>query len=141
MSENQIKVLVKYPYKEAKVVTIENTLKTKQEIVGGYIEIVSFPTVEGVDLVVNEEGKLDRLEGNFWLPHHQDCAVGPAIILAHDDEGDAIGLTDEQIKSVQNYIDTFKIEEGFCFYQNFHMLNACMKNLQKDFDKKHEGEM
>ena len=80
MEKRKIKVIIKEPNKDPVVSEIVDDLKTIQKIVGGYIEVVPFPNVKGVDLVVNEEGKLEKLPGNFFIPHYEDCIVGSCKI-------------------------------------------------------------
>ena len=75
-----IKILYKAPYQAPEIKEIEDKLENWQELVGGYIECVGMPKTKGVDLYVNEEGKLDGLLGNFWLPEYEDCVVGPCSI-------------------------------------------------------------
>jgi len=140
--EPRIKVLIKKPYQEIEEVEIDNELKTLQEIVGGLIQIVPFPTVKGVDLIINEEGKLESLDGNFFMPHYEDCTVGNAIMASHDEEGNLASISDKQKKKVKEYIDTFQLNEGEDLYRGFHILNHLMKEKQKVFDKKlKDGEM
>ena len=58
------------------------TLAEAQEIVGGYVEIVQLPNCPGIQMLVNEEGLIHRMEFN---PEASDMAgkiiVGPALIL------------------------------------------------------------
>ena len=122
MEKRKIKVIIKEPYKDAVVKEIVDDLKTIQGIVGGYIEVVSFPTVKGVDLVVNEEGKLDKLAGNFFIPHYEDCVVGACMITGYNDEGEFISLTEDQIKKVSNYINNYKLEYGEDVYEDLNVI-------------------
>lgn len=88
---------------------IENTLESLQEIVGGWIEIPFLSrrfADEGIDVIINEEGKLIGLEpqiavlqrGTFELV---DLVAGNCIFASHDEYGDTIGLTDKQIKVIK----------------------------------------
>ena len=95
-NKKMLKVLVKEPYRQPYVKEIEDTLDDKQLIVGGLIECVGMPDVKHVDLYVNEEGKLDRLPGNFWLPEYEDCVVGTCFMIGYDENtGENISLTDK----------------------------------------------
>ena len=58
----QIKVLVKRPGEPAQLQTVENTLEALQEIVGGYIETITF--AEDACIICNEEGRLMGLPYN-----------------------------------------------------------------------------
>ena len=54
--EKRINVVVKEPGKPAERRTIDNTLEALQQLVGGYIETVTFAS--DVLAIVNEEGRL-----------------------------------------------------------------------------------
>lgn len=135
MEKQKIKVIIKEPYKDAVIKEVIDDLKTIQSIIDGYLEVVPFPTVKGVDLIVNEEGKLDKLDGNFFIPHYKDCIVGTCIIAGYNDDGVFISLTDEQIEKVKAYIKTFEISEEYDFYRDFDVLDRMMNRKLKEFDK------
>ena len=80
---------------------------TLSRAVGGLIEAVTLPN--GLTLWVNEEGKNDGLPVNDYATRlfvsafgaGIDIIVGDAIITGgYDDEGETLGLTDEQVKSL-----------------------------------------
>ena len=94
---------------ELKVKEIENSLENLQKIVGGYIEMPYISKVfiqNGIDMVINEEGKyMDDLEPQIAIlgkVNNQilDLIYGNCIFVSHDDNGETIGLNDEQIKVV-----------------------------------------
>ena len=81
----------------------------------GWIECVRIESL-GVDLWLNEEGKLEGLPINFaasylyWdeykrpiLDRLADPIVGNVIITTSNDEGDTTGLSDEQLDHLQRY--------------------------------------
>ena len=100
----KIKVLYKKPYEPLEAVEIEDTYECIRDMIGGYIEFIDIPTVEGVEVILDEEGKLKGLDPNFDLPEYFDTIVGPALIVGSDDEGGTISLTKEQIMKVIDYI-------------------------------------
>ena len=73
------------------------------EAVGGYLEaavIPTIPTTENytIDCFVDEEGMLKHLSINmrlsaFALPVYDLPIVGDAVFVAHDAEGETVGLT------------------------------------------------
>ena len=93
-----IRVIIKEPGKAAQIKEIENTLETFQEIVSGYIE--TFEIGARMSLVCNEEGKLRKLQPNFKCAN--DVIVGTVILTTHNDEGDFIDLSDNQIEFLFN---------------------------------------
>lgn len=81
--------IIKIDGSEEKV-TKKLTLEYMQEIVGGWIQVVSFPN--GDQLVCNEEGKLKGLPVNkkateLWKSHYgnTDIIVGNVIIAKFDE--------------------------------------------------------
>jgi hypothetical protein len=104
--EEKIVVLVKEPGKPAQVKTIQNSLKSFQEIVGGYIECIQFPTLEeeGVDIFLNEEGKLIGLEPNIYLREYGDVLVGTFFVV-EGANGECESLKEHQIEKAKKYIE------------------------------------
>lgn len=101
----KIKSLLVEPYKLPVEIEIKNTLESKQELVGGYIECVYLPEDEDVILICNEEGKINGMKLNRDIGY--DIIAGPFLVLGNDYEhGDFKSLTEEQI---QKYKDRFDI--------------------------------
>jgi len=102
-----MKVLVLEPMKEPYAKEIDGSLKSMQEIVGGWIECV-YPThPDEAVIVCNEEGKLMGLPMNRELKINGetfDILTGTGFICnAPADEEDFTGLTDEQIEYYKDY--------------------------------------
>lgn len=88
---------------------IKNSLEELQSIVGGYIE---FPFLGNrfkdntIDVIINEEGKfIEGLNPEIAMVDGEtksvlDIVYGNCIFASHDEEGNTIGLNDEQIKIV-----------------------------------------
>lgn len=100
---------------ELKEKEIGTELEDLQEIVGGYIEIPYLGDVfvnNGIDVIINEEGKLiDGLKAEIAIVSERrgtilDLVYGNCIFASHNDEGETIGLTDEQIQIVNNELET-----------------------------------
>ena len=72
--------------KIAYLVTLEDDpaewLKTLQNAVGGYIEVVAIPSDATLCLVVDEEGRLKELDVNETASRMaEQCIFGPAVLL------------------------------------------------------------
>ena len=105
MPEAKVKALVKEAGKEAEIKEITIKLEDLQKLVKGMIEIIPFPGIEGLDIILNEEGKLINLDPNILIPEYNDMAVGPIIVLGFDeDKGDHRSLSEEEIKKVKEYL-------------------------------------
>lgn len=88
---------------------IKNSLEELQSIVGGYIE---FPFLgkrfrdNTIDVIINEEGKfIEGLKPEIAMVDREtksilDIVYGNCIFASHDEEGNTIGLNDEQIKII-----------------------------------------
>lgn len=96
---------------ELKEQEIENTLEALQEVVGGYIEIpyLSETLAENsIDVIINDEGKfIEGLRAEIAIVKDGtnevlDVVMGNCIFASHNDEGDTVSLTDEQIAIVRN---------------------------------------
>lgn len=100
---------------ELKQQDIGTGLEELQKIVGGYIEIPFLSRVfrdHAIDMIINEEGKfieglkaeiaiVDEEQGNIL-----DIVYGNCIFASHDNEGNTTGLTDEQVKVVEEELET-----------------------------------
>ena len=91
---------------ELKEKEIGNELEDLQKIVGGYIEIpfiskIFFENV--IDMIINEEGKfIEGLKPEIAIVGKEtnalfDIVYGNCIFASHDEEGETIGLNEEQI--------------------------------------------
>ena len=105
-----MKVLVITTKGEYEEREIDNNLKTLQDIVGGYIQYVDI-SQDGLQMIVNEEGKLLDLEYNlgatllYNTTHlYNDMILGNAIIVNTDDEGENKSITKEDIDTVKELI-------------------------------------
>ena len=98
MKEKQVKALMIEPYKHPCVVELENDLDSLQKAVSigapeqGLIEFVYLE--DNVSILCNEQGKLVGLTPNRWLG--EDILCGVFYIVAENDEGELMSLTDEQ---------------------------------------------
>lgn len=73
---------------EVSAVQVDNTLQALWDVVGGYVERI--PLRDGVDLFVNEEGRLlslpknelaTRLAEGYQVHPHKIVIVGDALVL------------------------------------------------------------
>jgi hypothetical protein len=84
-------------------------LASLQKIVDGYIEVPYLSNrfaEEGIDVIINEEGKLIGLEPQMVIMQKEtykllDLVMGNCIFASHDEEGNTTGLTDKQIKIIK----------------------------------------
>ena len=94
---------------EAGPVEIENSLKSLQSYVDGYIEVIRPFEDEDVAVILNEEGKINGLSPNRMLFDENgnviDIIAGGFLIVAVDEEGEFTSLTQEQIRK---YTKMFK---------------------------------
>jgi hypothetical protein len=96
--------------KEVVEFTTENSYETIKEAVDGWIERIWLDGQQ-ITMWVNEEGKLNGLIQNpiataLWVDEYgyTDITVGNVIITGGaDEEGNDIGLTDEQVEYLLNY--------------------------------------
>ena len=100
---------------ELKEQEIGNGLEHLQKIVGGYIEIPFLGDTfrnNGIDVIINEEGKLiDGLKAEIAIVNEKqgnilDIVYGNCIFASHDEEGNTVGLTEEQIQIIAEELET-----------------------------------
>ena len=92
----KIKVIIKDPGEPiGREVWVVNSLKKLQQIVGGYIEIVTLANgSDRIVVVCDEEGKLKDKLPNFRIETMEriDIIVGTAIICGANDRGDLASI-------------------------------------------------
>ena len=130
MENKQIKVVVKRPNSKAKEMTIVDELKTYQELVEGYIEVIPFPKDRTIQFVANEEAKIYGFTPNLCLPHYQDVLCGTVVAVGIDEDGDFQSLTENQIKKVNHYIDTFNLD-NFLFADAQVLRETMLRKMRK----------
>lgn len=94
----EILIVVVEPEKKPYKKMITNDLEPMKEIVGGWIEHVTIGERRNgakLGIILNEEGKLIGLPFNRRIIGYDDL-VGNFFITAHNLEGDAITLTEEE---------------------------------------------
>lgn len=81
-------------------------LEAMQGIVGGHIEYIPLQlSFDTLDLFLNEEGKLDKLEPNVWVFEKQDVVCGTLFVCTNTDEGESIGLTEEEAEAAIAFLN------------------------------------
>ena len=100
---------------ELKAQDIGTGLEELQKIVGGYIEIPFLSKVfrdNAIDMIINEEGKfIEGMKAEIAIVNEEqgnilDIVYGNCIFASHDDEGNTIGLTEGQVKVVEEELET-----------------------------------
>lgn len=105
-----MRVLKIEPNKIIKEIEIEEGLKSLQKEVDGFIEIPHISEElykNNIDIIINEEGKLDGLDPSIAVIDKEtnetlDLLVGNVLFTGFTEEGETIGLTDEQISIIRN---------------------------------------
>ena len=109
---NKLRGLFVAENKLPEVVEVPDTLKSLQELVGGYIEYCYMPNHEDVVIICNEEGKINGMGPNRDIGH--DIIFGPFFIVGDNpDIGENISLTDEQISKWTKTFDKSSIEKTY----------------------------
>lgn len=92
------------------LVEIENSLKAKQDYVNynephGLIQVIC---IEGIDIICNDEGKLQQLPPNRVLIDEYgevvDIFVGNILAVRHNDEGEFTSIHPEDIQIINKYL-------------------------------------
>lgn len=87
------------------LVEIENSLKAKQDYVDGLIQVL---TIEDIDIICNDEGKLMGLLPNRALFDESgevvDVFCGSILAVRHNDEGEFTSIHPEDIQIINKYL-------------------------------------
>ena len=81
-------ILIDAKTREVREVSIKGDLKSLQDAVGGYIELVQLG--DGDDLFVNEEGLLHGEVHFFAIEGYAQPLAGNGIIVGHNGDGDTV---------------------------------------------------
>lgn len=104
-----MKILIVEPLRYPRRADIPHKLEKMQEIVGGYIKAIN-PFDDPVAVVCNEEGKLEGLELNRYIPEARDIISGTFFIC---------GLGEEDFTDLPDNL-TDKFEKRFRYPQVFY---------------------
>ena len=92
----KITILIKEPDGPWHPAEVEDTLKTYQQIVGGYIEGF-YTNYQGLHFFCNEEGKFrEDCRPNIFCG--DDLIAGTIFAVRSDDEGEFVSVSKEDIK-------------------------------------------
>lgn len=87
---------------KGRIEEIENSLEAKQRFVDGHIQVIGL--TDEIDLVLNDEGKLDGLPLNrVWLGKDGnilDILVGNVLACRFDSEGDFTSILESDIPMI-----------------------------------------
>lgn len=126
MKKEKLKILLKKVGYEPEIKFIDNTLKAKQKIVGGLIEVLDFE--DDTLIVCNEEGKILNLPPNTIFD--MDYIAGDYFVVGNDFENaDFKSLTDEQIKNVIPIINEKSVKYSDKQLEDFSQNNSSIDNL------------
>ena len=87
------------------VMEVENTLEGEQKFVGGYIEVLGL--TENLDLVCNEEGKLNHLGATAaWIEEDKVLEVicGDCFVCRFTEDGDFAPIVESDIEVIRNIL-------------------------------------
>jgi len=134
--KDEIQVVVARPGKDAVVESIVPDLKSYQDMVGGYIEIIALPKDRAV-MVVNGEGKRKGLPDNRYIMSEQgklvDTLTGTIFVCGVSKDGKFCSLDEGQI---HNLLERFS---------NRHLFTATNQEVlgvyERYFEKGQEREL
>lgn len=101
--KKEIEIIVKMPFEDAKEAEIRDDYHVYHDFVGGNIEMIAFPGLKDVSIILNEEGKIFGMEPNIYAPEYMDLLVGPVMFAGT--EGESMrSLTENEKQAVNAYI-------------------------------------
>jgi hypothetical protein len=128
MKENKkVRALLIPVQQEPKVIIVEDNFREMQKLVGGYIEY--FQLDSNTNAILNEEGKINGMEGNRLVGNEIIC--GDFLVVGDNGMGESASLTDEQ---VSKYMEIFKMPLEFTKEQveeNIHVTVMSFEDYEK----------
>jgi hypothetical protein len=130
MAENKkVRALIVPVHQEPSEIMIENNFREMQKLVGGYIEY--FQLDGKTNAVLNEEGKINGMEGNRLVGNEIIC--GDFLVVGDNGMGESASLTDEQ---VSKYMEVFKTPLEFTKEQVEENIHVTVMSFE-DYEKGH----
>lgn len=111
----EIEIVVKMPMYDAKEMSVKDDYRSYHDFVQGNIEMIQFPGLENVSVILNEEGKLFSMEPNVYSPEYEDLFVGPIMFVGTSGER-MRSLTEKEKNTVMQYAnenDIRRVAEKF----------------------------
>lgn len=84
---------------------LESTLEAEQKFVGGLIEVVAI--APGLDLVCNEEGRINSMEPRAVLMDGNDLVdiiCGDCFVCRSNEEGEFVSIKDSDVKTIKERV-------------------------------------
>lgn len=100
--DKEIKALLVQVGEEPREIMIANDFRALQKAVGGCIEF--YPLSERINIVCNDEGKINGMKGNRLV--RNDIICGDFLVVGDDGRGETISLTLAQIKLCKEHFET-----------------------------------
>lgn len=131
MVVEKIRVLIVDPTMDPYSTYIINTLEEKQKIIGGLVQFIELEN--NVDLICNDEGKLNNLPMNRII---KDDVVCGTFIIAGQRNGETISLNERQIRKYKKYFKLRNHTIPICIlrnkYKNSSNLLSCnLRGIEK----------
>lgn len=118
--KDKIRVVIKEVDKPAEIKEIPNDYKEFQQTVGGLIDMTPLPGHDDIDIICNDEYLYNGSMANVMMPERDNVLCGNVIFAGFNEEdGSTVSLTDEQVKSVMDYIDknkVFRMDPAMAYY-------------------------
>ncbi|MBD7935936.1 DUF3846 domain-containing protein [Cytobacillus sp. Sa5YUA1] len=98
----RIEVVTAMVGEDLKAVTLENSLESFHNILGGSVDVIELS--HGIYIYINGKGLVDGSKGNFIILNEnnipESVVAGNAIFACQDEQGNITGLTDQQVELI-----------------------------------------
>lgn len=134
MGTNLIKVIIKKPYQPLQITELKDDFDEFRKIVGcRTVEFCSFPQDRTIQMLIDNDGKMNMWAGNFIVPEFKDCIVGNCIFASYGENGEVTSLSEDQIKKVSKYLNDFALKNGEDIYtQSDFLLYKAIRKMQQN---------
>lgn len=93
------RVIAKQIGKPAEISEIENTYEALTDFLGDKIEYTDHPLFN-VQIVTNRNSLKNRLPATILIPEYDTVICGNFLIVAHDEDGEMVSLTERQAEDL-----------------------------------------
>ena len=135
--KDKIKVVLKKPNEKEIVTFIDNEYEEFANYCDGLIDITKHPTIDDVDVVLNDMSLMKGMSPNIIVPEYEEIFAGPLIFVGYDsDIGKSLSLTDEQVDKVLNYINrnqvfNMSVERAYLYLKLMGPFRQCECELER----------
>lgn len=136
---SKVKVIKKEVGKLAEIAETDNSFESVREFIGGNIEITDYPKQENIHFITDRDYLDKDLYATVFVPEYDNVIAGNCLVVAMDDEGEMVSLSDEQADTLladmqgrEVHSPCFSIEDALEMMPEITSYNMRNKSAEKE---------